>query len=128
MANSPQVETVSTILNKTKLVVGILLVGCAVAVFYALNKQEIWLRWVALIVLFVLAMSTLWSSDQGKQFVAYGKDSIREGKKVVWSSRKDAGQMTFYVFVFVFLMASFLFLTDKALEWFLYDLILGWKR
>jgi preprotein translocase subunit SecE len=28
----------------------------------------------------------------------------------------------------VFVMALFLFLTDKTLEWLLYDLILGWKR
>jgi preprotein translocase subunit SecE len=28
----------------------------------------------------------------------------------------------------VVVMALFLFLTDKTLEWVLYDLILGWKR
>ena len=27
-----------------------------------------------------------------------------------------------------FVMALFLWLTDKTLEWVLYDLILGWKR
>ena len=27
-----------------------------------------------------------------------------------------------------FVMALFLWLTDKTLEWALYDLILGWKR
>jgi len=32
------------------------------------------------------------------------------------------------VFVFVLLMAVFLWLTDKTLEWLLYDLILGWKK
>ena len=35
-------------------------------------------------------------------------------------------QMTAYVFGFVLLMAFFL-VTDKTLEWALYDLILGWK-
>ncbi|MCV4784395.1 preprotein translocase subunit SecE, partial [Escherichia coli] len=29
---------------------------------------------------------------------------------------------------FVVVMAVFLWLTDKSLEWVLYDLILGWKR
>jgi preprotein translocase subunit SecE len=28
----------------------------------------------------------------------------------------------------VLLMAVFLWLTDKTLEWLLYDLILGWKK
>ena len=36
-------------------------------------------------------------------------------------------QMTGYVFAFVFVMALFLWLTDKTLEWVLYDLILGWN-
>jgi preprotein translocase subunit SecE len=35
--------------------------------------------------------------------------------------------MTGYVFAFVFVMALFLWLTDKTLEWALYDLILGWR-
>jgi preprotein translocase subunit SecE len=41
---------------------------------------------------------------------------------------KEAIQMTAYVFVFVVVMALFLWLTDKTLEWVFYDLILGWKR
>jgi preprotein translocase subunit SecE len=28
----------------------------------------------------------------------------------------------------VLIMAMFLWLTDKTLEWLLYDLILGWKK
>jgi len=36
--------------------------------------------------------------------------------------------MTAYVFGFVVVMALFLWLTDKSLEWVLYDLILGWKK
>jgi preprotein translocase subunit SecE len=48
--------------------------------------------------------------------------------KVVWPSRKEAVQMTAYVFGFVLLMAVFLWLTDKTVEWVLYDLILGWKK
>jgi preprotein translocase subunit SecE len=36
--------------------------------------------------------------------------------------------MTAYVFGFVLLMAVFLWLTDKTVEWVLYDLILGWKK
>jgi preprotein translocase subunit SecE len=36
--------------------------------------------------------------------------------------------MTGYVFAFVVVMALFLWLTDKTLDWVLIDLILGWKR
>jgi preprotein translocase subunit SecE len=48
-------------------------------------------------------------------------------RKVAWPSRKETIQSTLVVFAFVTTMALFLWLTDKTLEWVLYDLILGWK-
>ena len=68
------------------------------------------------------ASATFFTSEPGKQLIAYGQDSIREVKKVVWPTRKEALQMTGYVFAFVVVMALFLWLTDKTLEWVLYDL------
>ena len=68
------------------------------------------------------------SSELGRQFLAFGRDSVREVKKVVWPARKEAMQMTAYVFAFVVVMALFLWFTDKTLEWVFYDLLLGWKR
>ena len=62
------------------------------------------------------------------QLVAFGRDAVRETKKVVWPERKEALQITLYVFAFVVVMALFLWLTDKTLEWVFYDLILGWKK
>jgi len=127
MAN-PQVETVSTGADKAKLAVaGVLVIG-AVAAFYALGKQDLWLRVIALLALLIAAVGVFFTSEPGKQLIAYGQDSAKEVRKVVWPTRKEAVQMTGYVFAFVFVMALFLWLTDKTLEWALYDLILGWKR
>ena len=128
MANPAQVETISTGADKAKLAVAALLVVAGVVVFYALARQDLWLRVVALIVLFAAGTLTFFTSEAGKQLIAYGRDSVKEVKKVVWPTRKEALQMTGYVFAFVFVMALFLWLTDKTLEWVLYDLILGWKR
>jgi preprotein translocase subunit SecE len=128
MANPPQIETVSTGADKAKLAVAGGLVVAAVVAFYMLGRQDLWVRVGALILLLAAAVATFFTSEPGKQLVAYGRDSIREVKKVVWPTRKEALQMTGYVFAFVFVMALFLFLTDKTLEWLLYDLILGWKR
>jgi preprotein translocase subunit SecE len=130
MANptSPPVETVSTSADKAKLAAAGVLVVAAVVVFYVLGQQNLWLRIAALLVLMILAAATFFTSEPGKQLIAYGQDSIREVKKVVWPTRKEALQMTGYVFAFVVVMALVLWLTDKTLEWVLYDLILGWKR
>jgi len=128
MANPAQVETISTGADKAKLVVAALLVVAAVVAFYALGRQDLWLRVVALIALLAAAVATFFTSEAGKQLIAYGRDSAKEVRKVVWPTRKEALQMTGYVFAFVFVMALFLWLTDKTLEWVLYDLVLGWKR
>jgi preprotein translocase subunit SecE len=125
---SPNVETVSTSADKAKLAVAGLLVVGAVVAFYMLGQQDLWVRIAALIVVLIAAAASFFSSEPGKQLIAYGKDSVREVKKVVWPTRKEALQMTGYVFAFVVIMALFLWLTDKTLEWLLYDLILGWKR
>jgi preprotein translocase subunit SecE len=125
---TPQVETVSTGADKAKLAVaGVLVIG-AVAAFYALGKQDLWLRVIALLALLAAAVGVFFTAEAGKQLIAYGQDSVKEVRKVVWPTRKEAIQMTGYVFAFVFVMALFLWLTDKTLEWALYDLILGWKR
>ena len=126
--SNPPVETVSTGADKAKLAVAGLLVVGAVAAFYALGKQDLWLRVVALLVLMAAAAGVFFVSEPGKQLIGYGRDSVKEVKKVVWPTRKEALQMTGYVFAFVFVMALFLFLTDKTLEWLLYDLILGWRH
>jgi preprotein translocase subunit SecE len=126
--SNPPVETVSTGADKAKLAVaGVLVVGAVVA-FYALNKQDQWVRVIALLGLMAVAVGIFFTSESGKQLIAYGQDSAKEVKKVVWPTRKEATQMTMYVFAFVFVMALFLWLTDKTMEWVLYDLILGWKR
>ena len=128
MATNIQVETVSTGADKAKLVAaGVLLVG-GVAAYYFLSKQDLWLRVLVLLALLAAAVATFFTSESGKQLIAFGRDSVRETKKVVWPARKEAMQMTGYVFAFVIVMALFLFLTDKTLEWVLYDLVLGWKR
>jgi preprotein translocase subunit SecE len=126
--SNTQIETVSTGADKAKLAAAaVLLVGGVVA-YYMLGKQDLWIRVLALLVLLAAAVATFFTSETGKQLIAFGRDAVKETKKVVWPTRKEALQMTGYVFAFVVVMALFLFLTDKTLEWVLYDLILGWKR
>ena len=128
MSTPTSVETVSTGADKAKLALAALLVVGAVVAFYMLGKEGLWVRLAALVVLLAAAVATFFTSEPGRQLIAYGRDSVREVKKVVWPARKEALQMTGYVFAFVFVMALFLWLTDKTLEWLLYDLILGWRR
>ncbi len=128
MATNPSVETISTAADKAKLTAAAVLLIAGLAAFYVLSREDMWLRVVALLVLLAAAVAAFLTAEPGKQLIAFGRESVRETKKVVWPARKEALQMTGYVFAFVITMALFLFLTDKTLEWVLYDLILGWKR
>ena len=128
MATQPQIDTVSTSADKAKLAGSVVLLLASIVVFYYLGKQDLWLRVGALLVLLAAAVALFFTSESGRQLVAFGRDSVREVKKVVWPTRKEALQMTGYVFAFVVLMALYMWITDKTLEWLLYDLILGWRH
>ena len=126
--SSAQIETVFSTADKAKLASALALVVAAVVAFYALSAQGGLVQWGALLGCLLLAVVVFFSSMHGRQLVGFGRDAWREVQKVVWPARKEAMQMTAYVFGFVFLMALFLWVTDKTIEWVFYDLILGWKK
>ena len=125
---STQVETVTSSAEKLRLGVGVLLVIGALVAFYLLAPQGPAIQWGGLIVGLVLAAVVFFTSESGKRLIAFGRDSWREVQKVVWPTRKETMQTTAFVFAFAVVMALFLWLTDKSLEWVFYDLILGWRR
>ena len=123
-----QVQTVNTTADKAKLAVSVVMVIASLVAYYALAKQGPLIQWLGLLLGLAVAVVIYLMSESGKALVAFGRDSVKEVKKVVWPARKEAVQMTAYVFGFVLIMALFLWLTDKTLEWVFYDLILGWKK
>jgi len=125
---STQVETVSTGADKARLAAAVVLVVAALAGFYLLADRGPLMQWGALVVGLALAVAAFFTAEAGKQLIAFGRDSWREVRKVVWPTTKDAVHTTLFVFAFAVMMAMFLWLADKTLEWVLYDLILGWKR
>jgi preprotein translocase subunit SecE len=126
--STAQIETVTSAADKAKLATSVALVLAALVSFYLLSAQGALAQWGALLGCLLLSVVAFFSSLQGKQLIGFGRDAWREVQKVVWPTRKESVQMTAYVFGFVLLMAVFLWLTDKTVEWLLYDLILGWKK
>ena len=127
MANQP-VQTVNTSGDKMKVGLAICAAVAGVVGFYLLAGQSTLVRSLALIAGLLVGIGLLWTSLTGQGFLAFAKEAVRETKKVVWPTRKEAMQITAIVFGFVLVMAMFLWGTDKILEFVLYDLILGWKR
>jgi preprotein translocase subunit SecE len=127
MSNHP-VETVSTSSDKIKVALAICAVIAGVVGFYFLTGKPAIVRAAALLGGLLVAIAIAWTSQAGRDFLGFSKESVREAKKVVWPTRKEAMQITAVVFGFVLVMAIFLWGTDKILEFVLYDLILGWKK
>jgi preprotein translocase subunit SecE len=125
---SSQIQTVSTGADKAKLAAAAVLVVAAIVAFYWFAPQGALAQWGALLLGLAVAVGAFASSENGRRFWAFGRDAWREVKKVVWPARKEAIQMTGYVFAFVVVMSIFLWLTDKTLEWVFFDLILGWRK
>ncbi|GAB1394300.1 preprotein translocase subunit SecE [Rhodocyclaceae bacterium] len=114
--------------DKLKFVAALLLVVAGIAGFYILSEQALVLRVLSVLAGLVAGTVVAWSTEPGQQFVVLARESVVEAKKVVWPTRKETMQTTGIVFAFVLVMAIMLWITDKSLEWVLYDLVLGWKK
>jgi preprotein translocase subunit SecE len=117
-----------TIADKIKLAAAAVLAAGGIAGYYWLSASNILLRILAIVAGIVAGAAVAWQSTAGRDFVAFGREALVEVKKVVWPTRKETMQTTAAVFAFVVVMAVYLWVSDKTLEWVLYDLILGWKK
>ncbi|WP_151448801.1 preprotein translocase subunit SecE [Lacisediminimonas profundi] len=126
MSNQP-VQTVSPSGDKAKIIVAVFAVIAGVVGFYFLAGRPTYVRAGALVAGLVVAVAFAWTTVSGRGFLNFSREAVRETKKVVWPTRREALQITGVVFAFVVVMAIFLWGTDKLLEFVLYDLILGWK-
>lgn len=123
-------QNIETVTSKSDLALVALAVLAALAGvlgFTFLTEQPTLARVGVLIGGLVIAIVIAWFSQSGKRFLAYARESYEETKRVVWPSRDETVKTTGIVFLFVVIMAIFLFLVDKSLEWILYDALLAWR-
>ena len=115
-------------LDKIKLVIAAALGVGGVWGYYQLGDEDLLLRVFSVVGGILAGCAVAWFTGPGRKFVACSRDSITEARKVVWPTRKETVQTTAAVFAFAVAMAVFLWISDKGLEWVLYDVILGWKK
>jgi preprotein translocase subunit SecE len=113
--------------DKIKFGIAVLLVIAGVAAFYWFGESPTVLRVVYVLAGLVAGAVVGWTTEPGKRFYVFAQESVAETKKVVWPTRKESFQTAGAVFAFVAVMAIFLWLTDKSLEFVIYDVLLGRK-
>jgi preprotein translocase subunit SecE len=121
-------EQTTSIADKVTLAAAVALVGAGIWAYYWFNEMALVLRLLAVAAGILAGAAVAWLSEPGKRFLVFALESWAEVKKVVWPTRKETIQTTAAVFAFVVMMAVFLWISDKTLEWVLYDLLLGWKK
>ena len=114
--------------DKLKFLMALALVSAGVTGFYVLADKAMILRVLSVLAGLGAGAAVAWFTEPGRRFYDFSQEAVVETKKVVWPARKETMQTTGIVFAFVLAMAIILWLTDKALEFALYDLILGWKK
>jgi len=102
-------------LDKIKLFVAFLLVAAGIAGFYYLQESTAVLRLASVLVGLLLAAVVAWTSEPGKRFFTFSRDSVDEAKRVVWPTRKETMQTTGVVILFAITMALFLWAVDASL-------------
>jgi len=127
MANQ-NVQTVTTIADRIKLLLAVLVIFAGIVAFSALDTQLATPVRVAIFIVSLLVAAGIAAvSEPGRRFISFSQESYYEVRKVIWPSRKETVQMTGIVFAFVAVMGIFLWLLDKSLEWALFSVVLGWR-
>ena len=103
--------------DKIQITVAALVFIAGLVLFYWMSDKAMIARVGAMLGCFVAAGVIGWFTQPGRDFVQFSREAIEETKKVTWPTRKEALQTTGVVFLFVFIMAVFLWVVDWGLLW-----------
>jgi preprotein translocase subunit SecE len=104
--------------ERIKIVVAALIaVGGLAAFYWLVDRQPFVVRLLALLGGFAIAVGVMYMTQAGRTFLTFSREAWEEAKRVVWPTRKETLQTTGVVFLFVFVMALFLWLVDTGLLW-----------
>ena len=122
--NNQNVETVTSKSDIALVTLAILAALAGVIAFALLSEEALGVRLGVLFGGLLLGIGLAWLSPSGKRLLSYGRQSWDELRRVVWPTKKETLNTTGLVMAFVFIIALFLFICDKIIEWGLYDVLL----
>jgi len=113
-----QAETATTsVMDVIKQVLSLILVIAGVGAFYYFSEYPLLYRVLALVVVVILAMLMMLTTDAGQNVWGFMLESKQEVRKVVWPSRTETMQTTVMVLAMVFIVGLILWILDMFLFW-----------
>lgn len=112
---STNVETPSNSMDTVKWLISIALLLGAVVGNYMYADLSVLVRAVGVVVAVAVALGLLATTEKGRTFIAFAKESRIEVRKVVWPTRQETTHTTFIVMLATVVMALILWGLDGIL-------------
>ena len=104
-------------MDRLKIALAFVCIALGVFGYYWFSESAMVLRILMVLAGLIAAAGVAWLSAPGKEFFAFAQESWQEAGRVSWPTRKETVQTTAIVFLFVVVMALFLFAVDSLLAW-----------
>ena len=104
-------------MDKVKIIAALACVVLGVWGYYYFADTALVLRVLMVLGGLLAACGVAYTSEPGKEFLAFAQESWQEADRVSWPTRKETVQTTAIVFAFVVVMALFLFAVDSLLAY-----------
>ncbi len=104
-------------MDKVKIVGSLACVVLGLWGYYYFVDAALVLRVLMVLGGLLAAAGVAYTSAPGKEFLGFAQESWQEAGRVSWPTRKETVQTTAIVFVFVVVMALFLFAVDSLLAY-----------
>ncbi|QUI62228.1 preprotein translocase subunit SecE [Pseudoalteromonas sp. A22] len=112
---STNVENSSSSMDTVKWLTAIALLTGAVVGNYLYADLSVLVRAVGVVAAIAAALGILVTTEKGRTFIAFAKESRIEVRKVIWPTRQEAAHTTFIVIIATVIMALILWGLDGIL-------------
>ena len=112
-----QAEAQTPVFDIVKHVISVLLVMAGVVAFYYFTDYSLLYRVIGLLVVALIVLGLLFTTDLGRNLWAFFQESKIEVRKVVWPTRDETTRTTMLVFAMVLTVGFILWLLDMLLFW-----------
>lgn len=114
---SAEIEQETGQFDLAKLVLAVAVTVAAIVGFYYFADQSLLLRVIGLLVVLMIAVGLVYTTNLGQSFWMFAQGSSIELKKIVWPTKKETIQTTLIVVVMVLFVGILLWMFDGLLMW-----------
>lgn len=114
---SVETEQESGQFDVAKLGLAVIAIVAGIGAFYYYADQSLLMRVIGLLVVLLIAVGLVYTTNLGQSFWHFAQGSKIELKKIVWPTKKETMQTTLIVAVMVLFVGILLWIFDGLLMW-----------